>query len=332
MIRPDPDLARRMNTEMVDRLGTALRHLVFDVLARSNRVEVSDPLPAAYGLQGILRDRALAGDLVGAGKLLDRFSSVLGTSDAPEGLVRPLTEPWFSSAEIEILQKGFSDDMGLTAQLRPPTPKVAEEASRNIDAVLACMSRDCPDWYEEFRTLVQHVVLASAQGDRQSFAGASAFDLWGAILVNPSYRCQPLHLAMTLVHESSHLKLFHAYLDDEVVLNDPEERYSSPLRREPRPMNGLYHAAVVLARMAAFATEMLAARTADEVFGKNWREQFQAEARSAVASFWSAHEIIARHGRLTPKGAALLADTAAAVAEAQGVALVAEQPALLGSS
>lgn len=323
MMRPDADLARRMTAEMATRLGTALRHLVVEVIERPDRVEVVDPSPAAYGLQGMMRDRALAGDLDGVAALWDRLRPVLEPREAPEGLVRPLAEPWFDPGEIEILQQGFADDVGLTAGLCPPPAGVAQEAVATLRAVLAGMGRDCPAWHDEFRALVPQVVLASAPGEGQSFAGASAFDLWGAILVNPSYRRDPIHLAMTLVHESSHLKLFHAYLDDEIVLNDPEERYGSPLRRELRPMNGLYHAAFVLARMAAFATAMMESRTAAPVFGPLWAEQFQAEAQAAVARFDSAHEIIARHGRLTPKGAALMAEAAFAVDEARHLALAA---------
>jgi len=322
MIRPDADLARRMNVELYERLAAALQHLVVDVLGRPS-VTVLAPSPATFGLQGLLRDRALAFDLDGVAALLDRFHPVLGPGATPEGLVRPLAEPWFTPAEGEILRLGFTDDIGLTARLEAPPSDVAEETAATVSAVLAYMAQDAPGWHEEFRALVSQVVLASAAGGRQTFAGASAFDLWGAILINPSYRRDPVHLAMTLVHESSHLKLFHAYLDDEIVLNDPAERYGSPLRRELRPMNGLYHAAFVLARMAAFATAMMESRTATPVFGPQGAEQFQAEAQAAVARFDSAHEIIVRHGRLTPKGAALIAEAAFAVDEARHLALAA---------
>ena len=322
MMKPDAALARRMTADVADRLSTAMGHLVVDVLGKPP-VEVIDPSPAAFGLQGMMRDRALAGDQAGLGDLHDRLGSVLNGPTGPDGLVRPLSAPWFGASEIEILRAGFADDIGLTARLDAPPPNVSEEASDTIHAVLACMAREAPEWHDEFRALVRQVVLASSPGDRQTYAGASAFDLWGAILVNPSYQRGPLHLAMTLVHESSHLKLFHAYLDDEIVMNDPDERFSSPLRRQPRPMNGLYHAAFVLARMAAFATVMMRARSALDPFGEEWRARFQAEAQAAVANFDSAYDIISRQGRLTAKGSAIIAEAAAAVEEARQVALAA---------
>jgi len=322
MIRPDAEQARRMNVELEGRLATALEHLVGEVLGRIP-ITLTEPSPAAFGLQGLLRDRALASDLDGLAALLDRLGPILGRASTPAGLVRPLAGPWFTPEEMDVLRLGFTDDIGLTARLEPPPAEVGEEAAATIRAVLACMAEDAPAWHGEFRILVRQVVLACAGADRQVFAGASAFDLWGAILVNPCYRRDPIHLAMTLVHESSHLKLFHAYLDDEIVLNDPEDRYSSPLRREPRPMNGLYHAAFVLARMASFAILMMEARTAAPVFGPGWRDRFQAEAQAAVARFDSGHEIIARHGRLTPRGTALMAEAAAAVDEARHLAVAA---------
>jgi HEXXH motif-containing protein len=43
--------------------------------------------------------------------------------------------------------------------------------------------------------------------------------------------------------------LFAETLDGPLVQNDPNERYKSPLRMNPRPMDGIYHATFVSARM-----------------------------------------------------------------------------------
>ncbi len=52
-----------------------------------------------------------------------------------------------------------------------------------------------------------------------------------------------------LLHETAHQLLFGLSLDQPVVENDVEERYASPLRPDPRPMDGIFHATFVCARM-----------------------------------------------------------------------------------
>ena len=56
-------------------------------------------------------------------------------------------------------------------------------------------------------------------------------------------------LAEALVHEVGHCHLFGITLGAPLVDNPANERYESPLREDPRPMDGVVHAAYVLARM-----------------------------------------------------------------------------------
>lgn len=53
----------------------------------------------------------------------------------------------------------------------------------------------------------------------------------------------------TLVHETSHLHLFAIMDRNILILNDEQDLYSSPLKRDKRPMIGVFHAAFVLSRM-----------------------------------------------------------------------------------
>jgi hypothetical protein len=60
---------------------------------------------------------------------------------------------------------------------------------------------------------------------------------------------QELCLVDHLVHETSHLFLNTVLAHDTLVLNDENSRYSSPIRKDPRPMLGIYHAVFVLSRV-----------------------------------------------------------------------------------
>ena len=53
-----------------------------------------------------------------------------------------------------------------------------------------------------------------------------------------------------LTHESAHAHLFSLSLGDSFVTNPDDELHLSPLRRDPRPLDGLFHATYVSARIA----------------------------------------------------------------------------------
>lgn len=60
---------------------------------------------------------------------------------------------------------------------------------------------------------------------------------------------QHLVLVDHLVHETSHLYLNSILIHDPLVLNDENARFSSPIRKDSRPMLGIYHAVFVLSRV-----------------------------------------------------------------------------------
>jgi HEXXH motif-containing protein len=109
---------------------------------------------------------------------------------------------------------------------------------------------------EEIRALVSEIVLASGSMDKNSmtFDGASSFMLWGGILLNAERKGGALEMAQMLAHESSHGLLYGMAVEEPLVLNGDEERYPAPLRKDSRPMEGIYHATYVSARMLTGST------------------------------------------------------------------------------
>lgn len=89
------------------------------------------------------------------------------------------------------------------------------------------------------RGLVSLVPLAATQRNRG--VSATTRDAFGAVLVGPSP--DPRWLALTLVHEFQHGKLWT--LLDLVQLHEPDPvpRYYAPWRNDPRPLRGLLHGA-----------------------------------------------------------------------------------------
>ena len=73
--------------------------------------------------------------------------------------------------------------------------------------------------------------------------------LWGAILLNVEQHGTVLDMIAGLVHEAAHQLLFGLSVDEPLVENAMHERYASPLRTDLRPMDGIFHATFVCARM-----------------------------------------------------------------------------------
>ena len=314
MLYPDPVSVAAMNADIGQRLNIALAHLIGDVLGQDWPGDLLYPPATAFALQGLMRAAAVAGDSGTIHQLYTDHGHLLRDADpGPRCQVVTFDTLSFDASARLVLQAGFSDDIGLTENLIAPDPADSRAATAEIDALRLLLAADLPLWWAELQALLGKIILATTAETGKGFAGASAFDVWGAILINPGYRSDRLHLALTLVHESSHLKLFYAYLDDEIVLNPPDQVFSSPLRRQPRPMNGIYHAAFVLARMALFIADIGRATAGARLFGDGANRALQDELAQTISSFDSAYAIIREQGVLTEKGQHIIAEAVARV-------------------
>jgi HEXXH motif-containing protein len=110
----------------------------------------------------------------------------------------------------------------------------------------------------------------------------------------------------TLAHETGHLLLFGSMLGRPLVENEDDERYDSPLRRDPRPMEGVVHAAYVMARMHY----VLAAILRSGAIPQDQREAAEEQLRQHVEGFVDSLTAIDAHARFTERGAALFAEAA----------------------
>jgi hypothetical protein len=311
MLRPDAADVGALNRSLQDRLHIALDHIVNDVLS-ATRAATWPVDPCVFALQDRFRAAAVAGDIAELRHLHDRYHGIFEGVALPPGLqVLSWGDNRITGSGWELLQDAFRDDIGLTAQLVPSDPARVATLRASITRLLDDLDDILPAWADEFRAFVSWILLAQTSGGK--FGGASAFAAWGAILINPQTQTDDLTLLLTLIHESAHLKLFSAWLDDEVVLNDPDDTYASPLRAEPRPMNGIYHAAFVLARMACFLDDLRQCGQEGLLLGAS-AARLPATLSGTVSAFEAGLEEIRRHGRLTARGTAIIDEAADAVA------------------
>jgi HEXXH motif-containing protein len=148
-------------------------------------------------------------------------------------------------------------------------------------------------------------VLAAGPREKGAavFDGASAFTLWGMVVLNAASHVTTLDAVQALAHESAHMLLFGLAADGPLVENDGGERFGSPLRQDPRPIDGIYHATFVTARMYQAVARLLGAGALSTA------ERLEAEAalETHAKHFDRGAETLERHARLTRVGAAALA-------------------------
>lgn len=165
------------------------------------------------------------------------------------------------------------------------------------------MQRALPELHAEFGAIVHEVLLAQLDpGECLQFDGASHDQFWGLLVLNPMQHHTPLEVVEVLTHESSHSLLFGLTVDEPLVLNSETDLYPSPLRPDPRPMDGTYHATYVSARMC-WAMEELAASGLISALD---RARAREAARTDRENFCSGLAVVDAHGRLSASGARIL--------------------------
>lgn len=164
--------------------------------------------------------------------------------------------------------------------------------SDSISAALCLIRRVWPAMHEEVLDYVQRLVLV----ETDDIIGASDASSIGAIFVGAAEARDPVKLAEELIHESSHNVLNTVSFLELPCLNPPEERHGSPLRKDPRPLFGIFHQVFVLARLAHFYSLVLPLHPERRA----QHEDIKARLRGGVS-------VINTHARLTDKGARLMA-------------------------
>jgi HEXXH motif-containing protein len=112
----------------------------------------------------------------------------------------------------------------------------------------------------EIRALIVLVIGWAPVSPALSFGGVTSLTLWGAITLNTELHRTPLEIAEGLVHEGAHTLLFGYAVDERLVRNPDSQRFASPLRPNPRPMDGVFHATFVCARLYLLYRRLLERR------------------------------------------------------------------------
>jgi hypothetical protein len=315
-ILPSTAFVVRSRSEIQLKLAESLHHIIFDVLSAKFDPPVSEqnfhnlmsgetnfPKPTVFALHGALLNAVLDDDLSEVPELFRilKNSGFWKNWEPDRFLIKPLSEKDMHRDDVLLLKRAFADDIGLTTTLIAPTHSEVERGTHFVNEAMQTLEQTAPDWMEELLLLANQIYFAVADTEsRLLFGGAAVFDAFGAVLMNPlGCRSAPEAL-MTLIHESSHQQMFLFHLKDPILHNDAAAAYASPLRAQPRPMEGIFHALWVSARMVAAAEAVL--KSPDR---PTWAEDLRAHQTSAYGAFRDCEYTVAKHAELSDLGQAL---------------------------
>ena len=184
-----------------------------------------------------------------------------------------------------------------------------DTARRLIALAYECLSQAVPEMHEETTAIVKEIVVSRQEDTRlHEFAGATSFALWGAILVNCEAHAGWPQYFKTIVHEAAHNLLFALARSEPLVSDDPHELRHSPLRRQDRPMDGIYHAAFVSARESLALDRLLSWQEQAGELSEEEAETLEDFLEGSVIAFWDCAEAVRGEGHLTPLGETILSE------------------------
>ena len=307
---PNPAQAQALDRRMRERLGSSLRYIMEQAkhairvpwegmdgfLTRLANGPVSASVFGAY-CDLVLAIEADRRDLAEA-----LFGEIASAPNRPADLmISDLADPGRDPI-AERFVRLINTDPSASFTVLPPTPAIAAACRERIAAAFRLLEAGDPALSAEIRALIGEIVLAIGSEDPTAmlFDGASSLMLWGAIVLNATAHRTDLEMAEALAHESGHNLLFGLSADGPLVENDDKARYPSPLRADPRPMDGIVHATYVTARMHRTVAQLLDAGVVNRVEA----EASLATHRRAFDHGWA---VIASDGRLSERGRAAMA-------------------------
>lgn len=170
----------------------------------------------------------------------------------------------------------------------------------NLDKSFRIILETDPELYKEIYEIVDEFFIFRTNEDNGNVVySGSDFNKLGTVFINEETCNKDLYfLVDKIIHESAHQILLSIMTIDEIVLNKDDERFPSPLRNGLRTMNGIYHAAFVLYRIACFFSRLLKKDPQDIRAFDNLNKN--------VKQFKDCYFVIMKHGKLTDLGMALI--------------------------
>lgn len=201
------------------------------------------------------------------------------------------------AAALDRAGRFATDSTGVASELSPVI--VTDEVVSGLAIALAELRSVWPEFAQEFEQCVECIVVF----DGNAAIGFADFEFHNTVFLKVGYivgaDVTPTSIAEEIVHEASHVRLNSAIGGRPFFANPDGEYYESPLRRDPRPMFGVFQQMYVLRRLKEFNSRKLR----DE---PSLKDYWDAEGRAIDESLAEALAVVVQHAQLTPDGEALV--------------------------
>jgi hypothetical protein len=193
----------------------------------------------------------------------------------------------------------MNDDSAYDHVFLPPSADDLAAFKRQFASVMDLLNQAAPEFLAELKALISELILVVGPKDAKvHFDGGSSYQLWGALFLNAVRHTTRIDVIDSLAHESAHSRLFGLCTEEAPVRNADDDLHPSPLRPEPRPMDGVYHATFVSARMHWAMSRLIASGLLTE-------EELAIAIKARdddKRNFEKGYGTVAAHGRLTDTG------------------------------
>ena len=144
---------------------------------------------------------------------------------------------------------GLNDLPAGSLSLASPGESASARSREWLNQCFGLLAACSPEAHAELEAFRPVLLLASkSESSTYSFGGYSSSLAWGTIALSAD-KLYLSQLLIQLIHELAHQLLFALTADVPLAYNHPDELFSSPVRQDPRPMDGLLHACFVSARV-----------------------------------------------------------------------------------
>ncbi len=322
---PDPVRANLLDTRMRLQLADSLDYLnqsiqvqldfcvdgLNDVIGKMREGKLYPP--SAFGLYYEITYALIDGEIEHAKTLISELLNEQPYTNKNVELIglNQIT----TRANIDRYKRLMDTDPSAPFEMEALSEDELKNAIKLFDSSLSKLKRSLPSLANEFEEIIRSVILVKGNPEIGfDFAGGSCYMLWGALFINTEFHNSQIAVIEALAHESAHSLLFGFSIDEPLVLNADEELFSSPLRYDPRPMDGIFHATYVSARMHWAVANLIKSNlltTQEFEYALDSKQRNQ-------ENFYSGYEVVKQHALLTDTGKKLI-DSAYAYMESESL-------------
>lgn len=305
---PNVKQAASLNNEMHSMLIDSLDYLSKFIGPSPELTQCSDGLrgrnqlrPAGFAAYYDLISALQSDDGAGARQA---FKTVLESAQPKAASAAILRlGPAYDDQAVERFQRYMGNGLTGASGIAPVSQAVAAPYEETLRAALDWIAASDPDFSAEFQELISEIILVTPDGASQNeFEGGSSFRLWGALFLNAECEFTAAELVTSLAHEQGHTVLFGLSRNEMLVENPDSELFWSPIRQSKRPLEGIFHATFVSARMIRILLKLRASKSVSEAE----RRQAAAQLKETAKIYKEGAQIIRQNARMTMTGQAVM--------------------------